>query len=139
MPRPVTLQGKHDMSRAKRLAEVRSKYIHKNQGEANTMLGLSRGVISTLERGQISITVRFLEKLIPYGINPNYVLHGELPKKLDENVKTNTLLDVKSLSNRIDKLELVTKILTGNLDKAWQLIERHEKTIDELERQLVKR
>lgn len=133
MARIGTIEPKHDMGIAKRLEEVRTKYIDKNQGEANKKLGLSRGQISLLERGQVSVTLRFLQKLAPYNINPNYILLGEKPVILKDVEKTNSLLASLQVNDRLDKLERYSKITTANLDKAWELISRHEKTIEALQ------
>lgn len=137
--RPRVKKASEDLGRAKRFADVRKKYVHISQREAEKMLKVSAGNLSNIESGHRSITLRFLEKLSPYNINPNYILHGEKPVILGKDEKSNTLIDVKALSNRIDKLENNTKILVSNLDKAWEIISRHEKTIDELQKEIGKR
>lgn len=136
MSRPRTLPAKMDLGVANRLQEVRVKYIHKNQTKANEMLKMATGKLSLKETGKEAITHNFLKKLEPFNINPNYILFAEKPVLLNKPDKSNTLIDVRALNDRLDKMENQNKIMTGVIDKLWELISRHEKSIDKLVEQL---
>jgi len=124
-------KARHDMPMANRFKEFRKAYIDKSSVVTAQKLEMAQSNISYMERGMAPIsssTIKLMEK--EYNLNPRWLLYGEKPVLKGKVEKTNTILDVGFLNNRIDTLATEMEILRANLNHAWDIIERQQKQID---------
>lgn len=127
----MNTRARHDKAMANRFKEFRKTYIDKSSVVTAQKLEVSQSNVSYMERGMAPITstvIKTLER--KFQLNPKWLLNGEKPVLKDKNEKTNTILDVKVLNDRIDTLATEIEILRANLTTAWDIIERQERQID---------
>jgi transcriptional regulator with XRE-family HTH domain len=136
----TTKKVRYDLGMAYRFSEFRKKHIDKSQVVASKRLKCSQATLSYIERGMMPITsaqLKLMEK--EFSLNPKWILSGEKPMLKDGKQKTNTILDVKYLDDRIDTLTGELKVLAANLTQAWKTIEIQGKEIDRLVEEMLKK
>lgn len=129
----MIVRARHDKAMANRFKEFRKTYISKSSVEAAEKLEVVQSKISYMERGMSPITssmIKLMER--DFDLNPKWLLNGEKPIIKNKSEKTNTILDVKFLNDRIDTLATEVEVLRANLNGAWDIIEIQQKHIDKL-------
>ncbi|RZJ92441.1 MAG: XRE family transcriptional regulator [Chryseobacterium sp.] len=120
-----------DLGIANRFKEFRKKHVANNMNDASTLLSLAKSQISRVERGEEQLKVATINIMVKkFGLNREWLLDNVgNPIKKDSSKKTGLMTSIE-MGDRIDKLTTEVLVLSKNLQKAWDIIERHEKEIE---------
>jgi len=132
-PKPEIKVTRYDKAMANRFVELRKNHLNQTQKECAEALGLPQSRLSYIEGAVQGISPELIKKLEHlYNINPKWLLIGEKPVFKNKKEKSNTIIDVSAINDRIDKLVKEVIILNKNLDRAYELISNQQKEIDRL-------
>lgn len=124
---------KHDLGIAQRFKEFRKKHVDNNIKLAGPILGISKSKLSDIENGKNAMdmgVVKLLQK--NHKLNESWLIRGEGNMLADDTTKKSSLQRSIEMGDRINALSAEVLILSKNLNRAWQIIERHEKEIERL-------
>ncbi|MCZ4244918.1 hypothetical protein [Pedobacter punctiformis] len=128
---------KNDLATAKRLREFRKEFVDNNVDNAGPMLNISKAKLNRMENGENAIDVNVVKILkTKYNLNQAWLFDNKGNKQIKDISKKTSLTTSIELGDRLDSMKTEILILTKNLNRAWEIIERHEKTIDRLEKAL---
>lgn len=121
-----------DKAVADRFKRFRKKYVANSGLEASKLLKVNQSDISRIENGERKISDKTINILIKeFKLNREWLLDGKgSPQLSDKPQKPINYLEV--LSSRVDALTIEMKILSKNLDKAFEIIEAQGRLIEQL-------
>lgn len=131
--------SKHDLAVAARLKQFRKLFVDNHMDIAAPLLEISRGKLGNMESGETAVDVKVINLLQKkYGLNRDWLMDGKGNMRSNDTRKKTGLMGTIEMGDRIDKLTTEILILTKNLNKAWQIIERHEREIDRQAKEIEK-
>ncbi|MFC4213490.1 hypothetical protein ACFOWA_20015 [Pedobacter lithocola] len=133
------MANKYDLGQAQRFRIFRKKFINNNSATAAKDLSIAQSRISGIESGKFPIgppLIKLLEQ--KYQLNKYWLLDNiGVPQKGEQKTRPTPLL-ISELGDKIDKLTTEVLVLSKNLDRAWQIIERLNKELEHQQKDIEK-
>ena len=127
------MANKYDLGQAQRFRFFRKKFIDNNSAIASKALNIPQSRISGIENGKFPIAqplIKLLEE--KYQLNKYWLLDNTgVPQKGEQKTRPTPLI-LSELGDKVDKLTTEVLVLSKNLDRAWQIIERLDKELEKL-------
>lgn len=122
----------HNKAIAARFKELRTQHLKLTAIQMAEAIGVSQSRISKIESAGLSVPNSIITILVTkFDVNRDWLL-DKVGQPIDKKGKKSSLVKAMTLQDTVDGLKTEVLILSKNLNKAWEIIERLNRDVESI-------